>query len=87
MHVSCVEGDLSVVVEDNGSGIPADDRERVFEVGFQADEGAPGLGMGLPAVREALAGCGGSIEIGEAPSGGTSVRLTMPRLDTGGAPA
>lgn len=87
VHVSCVEGDLSVVVEDNGPGIPADDRERVFEVGFQADEGAPGLGMGLPAVREALAGCGGSIEIGEAPSGGTSVRLTMPRLDTGGAPA
>ncbi len=87
VHLRCVEGTLSVTVTDNGPGIDPDLRERIFEPGFQMDEAAPGLGLGLPAVREALQGCGGSIEVADAPGGGTEVRLLLPRLDRDGASA
>ncbi len=53
-------------VEDNGPGIPADQRERVFER-FQriTGNGQPGSGLGLAIVREVAARHRAEIEIGE----------------------
>ena len=86
VSVHCIEGTLSVTVADNGPGIAPELRERIFDPGFQADDAAPGLGLGLPAVREALRACGGSIEVGEAPGGGTAMHVLLPRLERDEAP-
>ena len=81
-------GDSALLtVEDDGPGIPAQDRERVFER-FQrlADAGTDGCGLGLAIVRE-IAQMHDANAVVEAGSGGvgTRVSLRFPLLQTEGA--
>jgi signal transduction histidine kinase len=73
---------LQVEVADTGDGIPADDRERVFEPFFRS-RGQDGRstderGLGLSICRAIVEVHGGSIWVAEA-AHGTSVRFTVPR--------
>jgi signal transduction histidine kinase len=68
------EGDHAVVtVVDDGPGIPAGQRERVFERFARLDDArdrdAGGTGLGLAIVRELLARSDGSISLQDNPSG------------------
>jgi two-component system, CitB family, sensor kinase len=58
-------GALLVRVGDTGAGVPASERERVFEVGYSTKEGA-GHGVGLSLVRELVERRGGWIEVDDA---------------------
>jgi two-component system, OmpR family, sensor histidine kinase TctE len=68
-------GESFVEVEDDGPGIPPQERERVLER-FYRVPGTPGTGsgLGLAIVREIAAGHGASIEIGEAAAGAEGPR-------------
>jgi two-component system sensor histidine kinase PhoQ len=70
---------LSIVVEDDGPGIPQELRNRVIERGVRADEQVPGHGLGLAMVRETVALYGGqfSIDASEA-LGGARIELRLP---------
>lgn len=66
-------------VEDNGPGIPADERGQVFErfyrvLGTEGD----GSGLGLAIVREVVDGAGGTVALAEADGGGLVVRVRLP---------
>ena len=68
------EGGLAVLtVADDGPGIPADERERVFERFARLDDArdrdAGGTGLGLAIVRELLRRSDGSISLQDNPSG------------------
>lgn len=67
-------------VEDDGPGIPAADRERVFQRFVRLGrDGQPGTGLGLAIVREAAARHGAQVRVAEGPGGhGTLVRITFP---------
>ena len=54
---------VSIVVEDDGPGIPEDDRARVLERGARLDERVSGQGIGLSVVRELVELNGGTITI------------------------
>ncbi|MGC4027943.1 MAG: ATP-binding protein [Steroidobacteraceae bacterium] len=69
---------LQVLVEDDGPGIPAADRDRVLERGARADLHTPGHGLGLAMVREMVELYGGSLELGESRWGGARVELRLP---------
>jgi two-component system sensor histidine kinase PhoQ len=70
---------LSIVVEDDGSGVAAADRTRVIERGVRADEQVPGHGLGLAMVRETVALYGGRFYIDSSPAlGGARVELQLP---------
>ncbi|HXC59646.1 MAG TPA: ATP-binding protein [Steroidobacteraceae bacterium] len=69
---------LWVVVEDDGPGVPAADRERVQERGIRADEATPGHGLGLAMVRDMAEMYGGQLNIGESRFGGARVELRLP---------
>ena len=76
------EGD-SVLVEvaDDGPGIPAGDRESVFEPFYRVREGdSPGgAGLGLSICRGIVRAHGGEIEAGANPAtGGTLMRIRLP---------
>lgn len=71
---------VRIMVEDDGPGLPAAERERVFERGRKLDEAAPGTGLGLAIVQDIVAAYHGSVRLETAASGGLRVVLCMPRL-------
>lgn len=59
--------DLVLTVRDSGPGVPAELREKVFEMGFSTKPaGAEGRGVGLALVRDIVTAAGGSIRIDDA---------------------
>ena len=69
-----------VWVEDDGHGIPAADRTRIFDRGARLDTSKPGTGLGLAIVRDVAEIYGGSVTLAESEDlGGLLVRLRLPR--------
>ncbi len=61
---------VSLQVEDNGLGIPAQEREAIFEPFYRAlGNQVDGTGLGLPIVREIAHKHGGSVRVDDAHSG------------------
>ncbi len=71
----CVE----IEVEDDGSGIPEEERTSIFDRGARLDTGKPGTGLGLAIVRDVAEIYGGSIRLEESEDlGGLLARLKLP---------
>ncbi|CAM3219555.1 HAMP domain-containing sensor histidine kinase [Paracoccus nototheniae] len=64
-------------VEDDGPGIPADQRERVFEPFYRLRPQGGGSGLGLNLVAEVVARHDGRVTIRAAPGRGTIVRVEL----------
>ena len=73
---------FTVIVEDDGEGLAADQREAVLRRGERLDESAPGSGLGLSIVDELARAYGGSIVLGESALGGLRVEITLPRAES-----
>ncbi len=75
-------GDALLTVDDDGPGIPADERERVFERFARLDESRAratgGSGLGLALVSELVADHGGSVTVGDAGLGGARFEVALP---------
>ena len=67
-----------VTVSDRGSGVPCNDRERIFERFVRLDGSNAGSGIGLYLVRALVDAHGGSIHVDDAPGGGARFVLRMP---------
>ncbi len=66
-------------VTDNGPGVPADQRERIFEPFVRlARNGRGGTGLGLAIVRRTIESHGGTITCDASPSGGARFTLRLP---------
>lgn len=67
-------------VLDRGPGVPADSRELIFQRFHRLDAtGAkPGMGLGLPIVRQIAERVGGRAWVDVRPGGGAAVRVTLP---------
>ncbi len=77
------DGDHAVVeVSDDGPGVPAADRARVFERFVRLDDARAradgGSGLGLAIVAEVVAAHGGTVELTGAPGGGALFRVRLP---------
>ncbi|GAA2580110.1 hypothetical protein GCM10010435_66770 [Winogradskya consettensis] len=72
-------GGWRVTVTDNGIGIPASDRSRVFEMFTQIDGELPGYGVGLSTCQRIVERHGGTIRAEATPTGqGTTIAFTLP---------
>ncbi len=82
VSVGVAGDDVSLRVADQGSGVPAADRERVFErfVRLDAAPGVPGTGLGLSIARSLVEMNGGTLKLSPAPGGGTLFEIRLPRL-------
>jgi two-component system, NtrC family, sensor kinase len=69
---------VSVIFEDNGSGIPADDLKRVFEPFFTTKASKGGTGLGLSITYGLVQELGGSIQVSSEVGKGTRFIITLP---------
>jgi signal transduction histidine kinase len=76
-------GRIVLAVRDHGLGIAPADRPHVTERFFRGSGERPGgSGLGLAIVRELVERDGGSLEIDDAPGGGTLVEVSFPSAET-----
>ena len=78
---------VTFVIDDDGPGIPEDQRDLVFERFHRTDPGRArttgGTGLGLAIVREIVLAHGGSVRARAAPTGGARVELELPGFRPG----
>jgi len=75
-----------VAVEDNGPGVPVEERQRIFERFYRGQAAgrrgvSTGTGLGLALVADHVRLLGGVVGIGEAPGGGARFTVELPALD------
>ena len=74
------EGAITYEVRDNGRGIDARDRERIFDLFRRSGvQDRPGEGMGLAHARTLVRRLGGSINVESELDGGTVFKVTLPK--------
>jgi PAS domain S-box-containing protein len=81
------DGSPWVSVSDTGCGIPEAIRDRVFEPFFTTKPAGKGTGIGLAVVRGIVDQHGGAIVLESGVGRGTTVRITLPAIDTATVPA
>jgi signal transduction histidine kinase len=74
-------GQMVVVVEDDGPGLPVEQREAALERGARMDETTPGSGLGLSIVVELTRAYGGRITLADSDLGGLKVLLELPAAE------
>jgi two-component system sporulation sensor kinase A len=67
-----------VEIIDNGSGIPEDQLQRIFEPYFTTK--STGTGLGLAMVRQIVESHGGNISVKATSEKGTTIRIALPRV-------
>lgn len=71
------EKQLTIVVDDDGPGIPESKRQLIFQRGQRVDTLRPGQGLGLSIAAEIIEQYQGEISITESPLGGTKMMVTF----------
>jgi len=86
--VAARDGHVTLTVDDDGPGIPAAERERVFERFVRLDEGRGradgGSGLGLAIAREVARAHGGDVTLGKSPLGGLRAEVRLPAAQNDG---
>ena len=78
--VDLVDDNVRVTVTDTGVGIPPALLGRIFEPFFTTKPIGQGMGLGLSISHDIIRGFGGTIEAYNAPGGGTSISVALPRV-------
>ena len=83
VELSSNENEVSILIDDDGPGIPDDVKEQVFTPFFRIEgsrsRDTGGTGLGMTIARNAVRSMGGDIELMDRPEGGLRVKVTLPR--------
>ncbi|WP_260484530.1 sensor histidine kinase [Sphingomicrobium flavum] len=72
---------VDILIEDDGKGIPEEQRAQLFTRGARLDTDKPGTGLGLAIVKDVAEIYGGSVSLGESEDlGGLLVMLSLPAV-------
>ncbi len=75
---TAADGRAIIEVADNGPGIPAQIRHRIFDAFFTTKAVGSGTGLGLAICHEIVRSLGGTIELESEEGRGTTFRVTLP---------
>jgi heavy metal sensor kinase len=74
-------GDVCIAIEDEGPGIPAAERSRIFERFYRMPRSSAadgnGAGLGLSIAQRAVEASGGRIEVSEGNNGGSIFKIVL----------
>src|SRR5262245_42664936 len=76
LELAATNGRVSVAVDDNGPGVPAAERDRIFRPFWSRDDS--GTGLGLAIAHELAVALGGRIELDSEPGRGSHFALVLP---------
>ncbi|NUZ07151.1 ATP-binding protein [Piscinibacter koreensis] len=79
VRVASADGAATLDVDDAGPGIPAADRERVFDRFYRRSADQTGSGLGLAIVQRIVERHGATVQLGDAPLGGLRVSVRFGR--------
>ena len=71
-------GQMIAVIEDDGPGLPEDEREAALKRGARMDEATPGTGLGLSIVDDLTRAYGGRLTLAASDMGGLKAVLELP---------
>ena len=74
-------GEVLLVVEDDGEGIPEAIRQNLFDPYFSTRQSGRGTGLGLTIVHRVVTELGGEIEVDSEPGTGTKFTVRLPRRE------
>lgn len=87
VRVAEADGMCVIEVEDNGPGIPDDEKTKIFDRFYRLDDSRArdtgGTGLGLAISKEAIMLHGGTIDVTDAPEGGSVFRICLPKRPGG----
>jgi signal transduction histidine kinase len=82
LSASRMGGELEILVDDDGPGIPEEERERIFEPFYRLDRSRDratgGFGLGLSIASKAVKLHGGSLRVERSPLGGARFVIVLP---------
>jgi two-component system sensor histidine kinase CpxA len=76
------QNSISIIISDNGTGVPQSTIEKLFQPFYRVDEArdrnSGGTGLGLAIAQQAVLAHNGKISAKNKDSGGLSVKITLP---------
>ena len=73
-----VGGEVRVLIDDSGPGVPAELKKQIFEAFFTTRVEHGGTGLGLTVSASLASELGGRLEVGDSPLGGARFMLCLP---------
>lgn len=70
-------GRLVLCIEDDGPGVPPDQRERILQRGERLDRQHPGQGIGLAVVKDIIDSYDAELSLDDSPLGGAAFRIVF----------
>jgi len=70
------KGMCTVIIDDNGPGVPVNARERIFQPFFTSKKHGTGLGLAL--VQKIVVSHNGRVSVGTSPAGGARLQVVLP---------
>lgn len=80
IRVTCQEDTVSIMVKDDGLGLPSEETEKIFEMEYQGSNhtNGSGSGHGLYWVRSTVEAHGGTVSAESTPGRGMGIFITLP---------
>jgi two-component system sensor histidine kinase PhoQ len=69
---------IELCVEDDGPGVPPDQRARILQRGERLDRQHPGQGIGLAVVKDIIESYSAKLTLGDSAMGGAAFRIHFP---------